>query len=134
MKVGFTCGAWDLFHAGHILFLEVAKRHCDFLVVGLHTNPKIDRASKNTPVQTTYERYIQLTGCKYVDMIIPYDTEHDLVNILYTNRFDTRFLGTDYENKSFTGDHIPLDVVFIDRDHSYSTSELRNRIRYTENA
>ena len=134
MKVGFTCGAWDLFHAGHVAFLEAAKRHCDFLVVGLHTNPNIDRASKNVPVQTTYERYLQLTGCKYVDQIIPYDTEHDLVNLLYTNQFDIRFLGTDYENKPFTGDGIPIDILFIERYHSYSTSELRDRIRYTENA
>ena len=134
MKVGFTCGAWDLFHAGHVLFLKEAKSHCDRLVVGLHTNPNIDRASKNVPVQTTYERYIQLMGCRHVDEIVPYDTELDLLNVLSTMKFHVRFLGTDYENKAFTGDNVLLDIIYIDRSHNYSTSELRNRISYTKNA
>ena len=128
MKVGFTCGAWDLFHAGHVLFLKEAKSHCDYLVVGLHTNPNIDRASKNVPVQTTYERYIQLMGCRHVDEIVPYDTELDLLNVLSTMKFHVRFLGTDYENTAFTGDNVLLDIIYIDRSHNYSTSELRNRI------
>lgn len=128
MKVGFTCGAWDLLHAGHISFLAEAKSQCSHLVVGLHTNPNLDRREKNIPVQSTYERYVQLCGCKYIDSIIPYDTELDLLNILLTNKFDIRFLGTDYENKPFTGDHLPIDVLFIERYHSYSTSELRDRI------
>jgi glycerol-3-phosphate cytidylyltransferase len=68
MIIGFTCGAFDLLHAGHIAMLKECKEHCEYLIVGLHTDPTIDRpTTKNKPVQSIYERYLQLKGCEYVD-------------------------------------------------------------------
>ena len=82
MKIGFTCGAFDLFHPGHVLMLAEAKEKCDWLIVGLHTNPNVERPdTKGKPIQSMYERWVQLRGCRFVDEIIPYDTEHDLLNI-----------------------------------------------------
>ena len=72
MKTGFTCSTFDLFHAGHIIMLEEARTQCDYLIVGMQTDPTIDRAEKNKPVQTVFERFIQLSACKYVDLVIPY--------------------------------------------------------------
>ena len=132
MKIGFTCGAFDLFHAGHNIFLRDAKDHCDYLVVGLQTDPTIDRSDKNKPVQTMYERYIQLKNCAWVDDVIPYDTEADLINLLASTNIDVRFLGSDYAHRSFTGDGLCEDrgikVVFLNRYHTFSSSELRKRI------
>ena len=132
MKIGFTCGAFDLFHAGHNIFLRDAKDHCDRLVVGLHTDPTIDRPNKNKPIQTIYERYVQLKNCTWVDDIIPYETEADLVNLIATNKIDVRFLGADYIGKRFTGDalceHKGIEIVYLDRSHNFSSSELRKRI------
>ena len=83
MKVGFTCSTFDLFHAGHIMMLKEAKTQCDHLIVGLQTDPTIDRPdTKNKPVQSVFERYEQLKACKYIDEILVYETEDDLVNIL----------------------------------------------------
>lgn len=128
MRIGFTCSCFDLFHAGHVLMLEEAKQHCDYLIVGLQTDPTLDRPEKNKPVQTVYERYVQLKGCKYVDEIIPYSTEEDLLNLLTTLKYDVRIIGEEYQNKVYTGKFLDKDVYYNKRPHTYSSSELRKRI------
>jgi glycerol-3-phosphate cytidylyltransferase len=128
MKIGFTCGAFDLLHAGHILMLEEAKSNCDWLVVGLHTDPTIDRPEKNKPIQSTFERYLQLISLEAVDEIIPYDTEKDLLNLLANSEIDIRFLGEDYAEKPHTGFGLGIPIHYCKRRHTYSSTELRNRI------
>lgn len=129
---GFTAGAFDLLHAGHVDMLRQARNNCDYLIVGLHTDPTIDRPEKNKPIQSVYERYLQLSACKYVDKIIPYDTEEDLYNLLNTQSINIRFIGSDYKYKSFTGDNLceelGIKIFFNNRNHNYSTTSLRKRI------
>ena len=103
IKKGITFGAFDLFHAGHVLMLEEAKTVCDYLIVCIQTDPSIDRKSKNTPVQSIIERQIQVAACKYVDEVLIYDTESDLLEILDTVEWDVRILGDEYQDKNFTG-------------------------------
>lgn len=128
MKIGFTCGAFDLLHPGHIFMLKEAKGQCDHLIVGLHSDPTIDRPEKNKPIQTLFERWTQLKGCKYVDEVVPYDTEADLYNILTTIKPDVRIIGADWEGKKYTGHDLPIEVYFNKRNHNYSSSELRKRL------
>ena len=128
MTVGFTCGAFDLLHAGHVVMLKEARKNCDRLVVGLQTDPSIDRQEKNQPVQSVYERYVQLSGVKYVDEIIPYDTEQSLIDLLQSQEIDVRFIGEDYRERSFTGDDLPIEVFYTSRRHSFSSSSLRKRV------
>ena len=129
-KVGFTCSCFDLLHAGHILMLKDAKSQCDKLIVGLQTDPTLDRYEKNKPIQSYDERYIQLQAVKYVDGILRYETENDLYKMLYSLMPDVRILGSDYEKKYFTGiDIAGIDIYFHKRDHDYSTSSLREKIR-----
>lgn len=132
MKIGFTAGAFDLLHAGHVLMLAEAKSKCDRLVVGLHTDPTIDRPEKNKPIQSTFERYLQLKALSVVDDIVPYDTEEDLLNLLANSQIDIRFLGDDYSgvDADYTGKFLDIPVHFCKRKHNYSSSELRNRIKY----
>ena len=129
MKTGFTCGAFDLLHAGHIMMLEEAKTFCDYLIVGLHTDPSIDRPEKNKPIQSLNERLIQLRAVKYIDLILIYDTEDDLLNLLKALRPDVRIIGYDYIDKNFTGDDLGIELKFNSRNHGFSSSELRNRIK-----
>lgn len=129
MKVGFTCSCFDLFHAGHVMMLKEAKTQCDYLIVGLQTDPTLDRPEKNKPVQSITERYIQLDGCKYVDEIIVYATESDLIDILQAYSIDVRILGEEYADRQFTGRDIEMEFYFNKRQHSFSTTELRNRIK-----
>jgi len=132
MKIGITCSCFDLFHAGHVLMLEEAKQHCDYLIVALQTDPTLDRPEKNHPVQSVYERYAQLRGCRYVDEIIPYSTENDLLNLLTTVHYDVRIVGEEYRHKSFTGKHLDKEFYYNKRPHTYSSSELRKRIENCE--
>jgi glycerol-3-phosphate cytidylyltransferase len=133
MKVGFTCSTFDLFHAGHIIMLKEAKQQCDYLIVGLQTDPTIDRPTeKNKPVQSIFERYVQLQACKYVDEIVVYATEKDLVDILLSFPIDIRILGDEYEHKQFTGRQEcitkGIKFYFNKREHTFSTTELRQRV------
>lgn len=136
MIKGFTCGAMDLLHAGHVLMLADCKRQCDHLIVGLHTNPQLDRPEKNRPIQSLIERYIQLEGCSYVDQIIPYETEADLIELMKAVPFDVRFVGADWRDKPFTGHDLPgmlNKTRYNTREHDYSSSGLRLRIAEATN-
>lgn len=130
-RIGFTCSTFDLLHAGHILMLAEAKSKCDYLIVGLQTDPTIDRSEKNKPVQTIVERYIQLSAVKYVDEIIVYSTEQDLIDLLMILPLTCRIVGEEYKNKAFTGMDIcnerGIEIYFNSRAHRFSSSELRNR-------
>lgn len=130
-KVGFTAGAFDLCHAGHMLMFEEAKTVCDYLIVALHSDPALDRPNtKNRPIMSIEERQIILKGIKYIDEILVYHTEADLLALLTENRLgiDIRILGTEYREKPFTGKDLPMPVYFNSRDHGYSTTELRRRV------
>ena len=132
MKIGFTASAFDLLHAGHVLMLEDAKKQCDYLIVGLQTDPSQDRKEKSKPAQTVIERYLQLRACKYVDEIIPYSTEQDLEDLLAGMHIDIRIPGVEYRDKGFTGSEIcktrDIEIYFNERDHRFSSSGLRQHI------
>ena len=132
MRIGFTCSTFDLFHAGHIMMLKDAKEQCDYLIVGLQTDPTIDRVEKNKPVQTVFERFIQLDACKYVDEVIVYATEKELMDILQSYDIDVRIIGEEYESKPFTGKELSIEVYYNKRRHSFSTTELRKRVQEAE--
>ena len=133
MIVGFTASTFDLLHAGHIAMLREAKEQCDHLVCGLQVDPSVDRNDKNSPVQTLVERWTQLQGVKYVDEIIPYQTETDLEDILKLFNFNIRVIGEEYKDGKFTGRATcaarGIEIYFNKRDHRFSTSDLRERVK-----
>lgn len=135
-KTGITFSAFDLLHAGHVRMLEDAKMHCDYLIVGLQTDPTIDRPEKNRPTQSVVERYIQLKACKFVDEIIPYTTEQDLEDILQALPIDVRILGDEYKEVNFTGreycEKMKIQLVFNQRNHRFSSSGLRKEVYQRE--
>jgi len=133
MKIGITFSTFDLLHAGHITMLHEAKSKCDYLIVGLQSDPSIDRPrTKNSPVQSMVERYLQLKAVKYVDEIIPYQTENDVIDILTTLIPDVRILGEEYKDKMFTGrsecEKLGIELYFNSRAHRFSTTDLRKRV------
>lgn len=134
-KVGFTCSTFDLLHAGHILMLEEAKNHCDYLIAGLQTDPTIDRPNKNKPVQTIVERYVQLKAVKFVDEIVVYSTEGDLIDLIQILHPDVRIIGEEYKDTNFTGrdicEQMGIEIVYNSRTHRFSSSELRRRVAST---
>ena len=133
MKIGFTCSTFDLLHAGHVQMLREAKEQCDYLICGLQIDPSLDRKEKNSPVQTLVERYSQLHACRYVDEIIPYQTEEDLEDSLRMYHLDVRILGEEYRERDFTGKNIcqgrNVELYFNKRDHRFSTTDLRTRVK-----
>ena len=137
LKIGITFSTFDMLHAGHIAMLSEAKNHCDYLIAGLQTDPTIDRPdSKNPPVQSIVERQIQLSATRFVDEIVVYQTEQDLIDLLLILPVDVRILGIEYQNKDFTGKKEcwdrEIELVFNGRDHSFSSSSLRKRVAAAE--
>jgi glycerol-3-phosphate cytidylyltransferase len=132
-KIGITFSTFDMLHAGHIAMLSEARNHCDYLICGLQTDPTIDRPeTKNSPIQSIVERQIQLAACRYVDEVVVYQTEQDLVDLLLILPLDVRILGVEYEDKNFSGrdecHDRGIEIVFNGRDHSFSSSSLRRRV------
>lgn len=136
MITGFTCSTFDLLHPGHIQMIREIKLKCDYLIVGLQTDPTIDRPEKNKPVQSVVERYIQLSAVKYVDEVVPYTTEIDLEDILLSYDINIRAVGIEYIDKDFTGKQIckdrGIDIYYNKRDHKFSSTELRQRVKQRE--
>ena len=133
LKIGITFSTFDLLHAGHIAMLSECKNHCDYLIAGLQTDPTIDRPdTKNPPVQSIVERQIQLAACRYVDEVVVYSTEQDLVDLLLILPLDIRVLGVEYEHSEYSGKHEGMrrgiTPIFNGRDHSFSSSGLRSRV------
>jgi glycerol-3-phosphate cytidylyltransferase len=138
LKIGITFSQFDLLHAGHIAMLAEAKNHCDYLIAGLQNNASWDRPQKNPPIQSLVERQIQLSAVRFVDEIVTYNTEKDLEDILLTLPIDVRILGVEYMQQEFTGRAIcekrGIELVFNSRDHSFSSTNLRERVWQVENA
>ena len=137
LKIGITFSTFDLLHAGHVAMLAEARNHCDYLIAGLQTDPTIDRPdTKNKPIQSVVERQISLGACRYVDEIVVYETEKDLIDLILTLPIDVRILGVEYEDSNFTGRNEGvgrgISHVFNRRDHSFSSSSLRKRVAAAE--
>ncbi len=129
MRKAITFGAFDLFHAGHVLMLQEAKTVCDHLIVCIQIDPSVDRSTKNSPIQSIVERQIQVSACKYVDEVVVYNTEADVLEILRSMDWDVRILGDEYRDKDFTGREETLDRCYFNRrPHEFSSSELRLRV------
>jgi glycerol-3-phosphate cytidylyltransferase len=136
-KIGITFSTFDMLHAGHIAMLSEAKNHCDYLIAGLQTDPTIDRPdTKNRPIQSIVERQIQLSACRYVDEVVVYQTEQDLIDLLLILPLNVRILGVEYEGKKFSGDEAcykrGISIIFNGRDHSFSSTSLRKRVFESE--
>jgi glycerol-3-phosphate cytidylyltransferase len=131
MKTGFACGVFDLFHAGHVLMLKECKAHCDYLVVAVNAAENIDpkiNPGKKAPVYSLAERKLILESNRYVDEVLVYHSEDDLLNIMKSRKFDVRFLGEDYRGKPITGAELNIPLYYTDRSHGLSTSAFRNKI------
>jgi glycerol-3-phosphate cytidylyltransferase len=135
LRIGFTCSTFDMFHPGHVIMLKDSKDQCDLLVVGIQTDPTLDRPdSKNVPIQNLDERKIMISSCRHVDYVVEYSTENDLYNILTLLKPDVRILGSDWEGKKYTGHDIEgINIHWHDRSiHTYSTTNLRYRVYMAE--
>jgi glycerol-3-phosphate cytidylyltransferase len=136
MKRGITFSTFDLLHAGHISMLREAKDQCDYLICGLHVDPQLERPEKNSPIQSTVERYLQLSAVKYVDEVVPYNLEKDLADILLTYSINVRIIGSDYLGVDFSAKQLCIDnnirIHYNTRSHGFSSSELRKRVSKKE--
>ena len=134
MKTGLVASCFDMLHAGHCVMLKDAADQCDKLIAALQTDPTIDREEKIKPIQSFHERMIQLQAVRYIDEIVVYNTEEELVEWMKVLKPDVRILGSDYKDKYFyTGkdleEELGIEVYYHDRSHGWSTSVLREKVR-----
>ena len=127
-RIGFTAGNFDLLHPGYIYTFETAKEHCDYFMVFLQRDPSETRYTKYKPVIPLYERYKTLMAIKYIDEVVTYQTEEELLDLIKFYKPDLRILGDDYIGKRFTGDHLPIEVLYTTRSHNWSTTRIKDLI------
>lgn len=135
MKIGFACGVFDLYHAGHAIMLRECKENCDYLIVALNRADNIDYSinpNKKKPIFSLEERKLVMESCKFVDEVLVYGSEEELMEIMKSKNFDVRFLGEDYKGKSITGSELNIPIYYTDRSHGLSTSQMRKRIKEAE--
>ena len=125
-KKGIIAGAFDVIHPGYIKMFKDAKTHCNHLTVALHEDPSMARPHKLKPVQTVEERREILLALRDVDDVVVYQAEETFLS--YLKDYDIRFLGTDYIDGSYTGKDISIDIVWLNRDHDYSSTKLKRDI------
>lgn len=127
MTVGFYPMVGDLLHAGHVIAIEEAKANCDYLIVGLNCAPE-----GKVPLQSVYERFMQLRAVKFIDEIIPYAGKEDLELLAKSLPYQIRFLGEDYLEKDWDGKQIEAELEkrphFLTRRHSMSSTTLKKKI------
>lgn len=127
-KLGFTAGNFDLLHPGYIYTFEEAKRHCERFIIFLQSDPSLHRKSKYKPVIPSWDRYKALMSIVHIDEVFMYQTEEELLNLIKLFKPDLRILGEDYLGKSFTGDDLPIQVLYTSRSHGWSTTKLKDLI------
>jgi len=127
-KIGFTAGNFDLLHPGYIYTFETAKQHCDYFMVFLQIDPSETRFTKYKPVIPLYERYKTLMAIRYVDEVVTYQTEEDLIKLIEFYKPEIRILGDDYIGKRFSGDNLSPEVIYTTRAHGWSTTKLKDLI------
>lgn len=119
--VGFFPGVWDLLHLGHMRALQEAKGKCRFLIVGVNKTPQ----KKHQPILSCRERLELLKHVRWVDAIIPYQNEEELksLDVIFNG---IRFMGADHKkDKKYP---TSAKIVYISRDHNYSSTNLKKRI------
>jgi glycerol-3-phosphate cytidylyltransferase len=132
MKVGFACGVFDMFHAGHVLMLKECKEHCDYLIVALNKAENFSNKinpNKKPPLYNIEERKLILESCKYVDKVLVYNSEEELLELLKSNNISIRFLGEDYRGKPITGSDLNMKLYYTNRGHGLSTTYYRNKLK-----
>tara|TARA_R110002153_G_scaffold238911_1_gene393334 strand:+ start:9548 stop:9967 length:420 start_codon:yes stop_codon:yes gene_type:complete len=128
MKIGITASAFDLLHSGHVLMLQEARTVCDYLIAAIHVDPSLEHNDKNKPIQSIVERFSQVDAIRYVDKVIPYQTELELIDIIQLYRVDIRVIGEEYRYKNFTGSRMDIETYFNSRKHNFSSSNLREKV------
>ena len=112
--------------------IEMSLKDAELTPAAIDQNVLVGGSTRIPSVQTLVERHSQLNACRYVDEIIPYQTEKDLEDILEMYHIDVRILGEEYREKDFTGRDIcknrGIQLHFNKRDHRFSSSDLRRRI------
>ena len=132
--MGFTSGYFDIMHPGHVMMLEECKQYCEHLIVGVNEykikDSQPDGRVKSEPIWNPQERLLMVKSNKYVDDAFLYDGEPALYKYLSENAdmIDVRILGADHKGKPFTGDDLPIEIIFNSRDHDYSTTNTIAKI------
>ena len=126
---GIIAGNFDVIHPGYIEMFNEMKKHVDEIHVLLHIDPSLNRPEKIKPLLSVDDRKMTLMAIKGITEVSSYNSEEELLKLIIEINPAVRFLGDDYINKSdYTGYGLPPKVVFLKRDHGWSTTKFKNLI------
>ena len=122
MKKIFVNGTFDILHLGHVALLEYAKSLGDELTVAIDSDIRVkELKGKDRPINEQRERALMLLSLKYVDKVMIFDTDEDLIELV--SDCDVMVKGSDYKDKFIVGQDKCKEIIFFERLNGYSTTE-----------
>ena len=126
---GIIAGNFDVIHPGYIEMFNEMKVHVNEIHVLLHNDPSLDRPEKIKPLLSVTERKMTLMALKGITEVSCYNSEEELLKLITIINPEIRFLGDDYINRvDYTGYGLPPKIIFLKRDHGWSTTKFKNLI------
>ena len=131
-RIVFTNGCFDLLHAGHVKYLEKAKKLGDILIVGLNSDESVKRLKgENRPINSFEDRAVVLAGLEMVDYVVEFseDTPYNLIKEIKPN---VLVKGADYSGKEVVGSDLVDEVKLIEFVEGKSTTNIIKKIKERE--
>lgn len=132
-KVGFTVGTFDLFHVGHLNLFKEAKKHCDYLIVGVHSDEWVMHC-KHRPTVIPYEDRVSIIeSVRYVDQVVKNETKSK-IEAWNKYHFDVAFIGDDWKGTAVWDKieaelkAVGCDVIYLKYTEGISTTQIRERL------
>ena len=132
-KIGFTDGVYDMFHIGHLNMIREAKKHCDYLIVGVHSDKIVESYKHRKTIINENDRREIVGAIKYVDQAVINETR-DKLELWKKYRFNVVFIGDDWKGterwnnfEKILGE-VGVSVVYIPYTQGISTTQIRQSL------
>ncbi len=136
-KIGFTDGVYDMFHVGHLNMIETAKKHCEYLIVGVHGDDVVEEYKHHKPIINENDRRRIVESIKGVDKAVV-NRFRDKMKLWELYHFDVIFIGDDWKGTErwirFEEElsKIGVDVVYVPYTKGISTTQIKKMILESE--
>ena len=117
-------GTFDVLHVGHIKLLEYASRFGN-VRVGIDRDDRVKiLKGENRPFNSWEDRAEMMNSIKYVDSVVGFSTDEELISEIEKWQPKIMVIGSDYRNKKIIGSDLVDIILFYDKIENYSTTKI----------
>ena len=132
-KIGYTDGVYDMFHIGHLNMIREAKKKCDYLIVGVHSDEIVQEYKNRKTIINENDRRDIVAAIKYVDKAVINQTR-DKIELWKNLKFDIVFIGDDWKGTERWNNFekelakVGVSVEYISYTKGISTTQIREQL------